>query len=194
MSRKRRLLIFLAVPLVPVLILFLLGQYLIWYGSRDRAQPADAILIFGARVWPGGEPSPILQARTRRAYELWLRGLAPRIICTGGVGDDPPAEAEVQAKLLRGWGVPERAILVENHSTSTRENVEFAAKLLPVDERTIIGVSDAFHLWRCVRECRKQGIIAYSSPSPGFDELPMHSRLYYAFREAVLMLRSLIVG
>lgn len=193
MSRKRRWWMFLAVPGFALLGLLLLGQYLVWYGKRETVRRADAIIVFGARVWPDGKPSPILLARTRKAFELWRRGLAPVIICTGGVGDNPPAESQVEMELLKGWGVPDRAIRAEHQSHSTRENVEFAGKLLKPGERKVIAVSDSFHLWRCARECRRQSLTVYTAPSPGYDELPIQSRLFYAVREAVLMLRSLIL-
>jgi uncharacterized SAM-binding protein YcdF (DUF218 family) len=182
----------LAVPGLALLGLLMLGQYLVWYGKRDTARRADAIIIFGARVWPGGKPSPILYQRTRKAFELWRSGLAPVIICTGGVGDYPPAESHVEAELLEQWGVPKHAIRTEHESHSTHENVEFAAKLLRPEERRVIAVSDSFHLWRCARECRDKALTVYTAHSIGYDELPAQSRLFYAVREAVLMLRSFI--
>ncbi|NIV30768.1 MAG: YdcF family protein, partial [Anaerolineae bacterium] len=52
-------------------------------GARDRAQPADAIVILGARVQPNGQPGPDLAERTRHGVRLFQRGLAPYLICTG---------------------------------------------------------------------------------------------------------------
>lgn len=185
----------LALTLVPLVGLAGLGLWLIRYGSVDRAQKADAIIVFGARVWPGGEPSPVLRARTRRAFELWQRGLAPKIVCTGGVGTYPPAESEVSAHLLRSWGVPAPDILTETQSTSTQENVMYARELLQPDERKVLAVSDPFHLWRCRQECKMVGLDAYPSPSlDGWNALSPRSKAYYGMREAVIVVRLLIAG
>ncbi|HEX8465361.1 MAG TPA: YdcF family protein [Abditibacterium sp.] len=192
MKTKRRRRIAFLLLLAP-LYLATVGAFLVMWGSRDRAQNADAILIFGARVAPSGQASPILRARTRHAFELWQRGLAPKIVCTGGRGTYPPAEAEVQKQLLRGWGVPEEAILVDDESTSTRENARNAASLLPPDSR-VIAVSEPFHLWRCRRDCQKVGLVAFPSPEiEGWKALRGVSRAYYALREAILVTRDLFL-
>src|ERR1700685_3709093 len=54
----------------------------------DEAQPADAIMVLGAAEYRG-KPSPVLEARLNHALFLYLKGLAPRIITTGGAGGDP---------------------------------------------------------------------------------------------------------
>jgi uncharacterized SAM-binding protein YcdF (DUF218 family) len=181
--------------LVPLAGLATLGLWLVRYGSVDRSQKADAIIVFGARVWPGGQPSPILRARTRTAFELWQKGMAPKIICTGGVGDYPPAESEVSAELLRSWGVPAPDILTETQSTSTQENVEYASELLRPNDRKVLAVSDPFHLWRCRQECRMVGLEAYTAPSTeGWNALSPRAKAYYGVREAALVVRMVLTG
>lgn len=166
------------------------GTFLVAWGSRDRAQKADAIVVFGARVAPNGAASPILRARTRHAFALWEKKLAPVIVCTGGVGTYPPAEAVVQKRLLLGWGVPASAVLVDDASTSTRENARNAAQLLPRGAR-VIAVSEAFHLWRCRRDCARFGLRATTSPeTAGGRALSVWGRAFYAAREAVLVTRD----
>ena len=59
-----------------------------WYGQRRPSQSTyDAIIVLGCRVQPDGTPSLALQARTRKAVELYNAGYADRIILTGGIGD-----------------------------------------------------------------------------------------------------------
>lgn len=194
MRRRRLYLALFAALLLPLIGLLGLGIWLERWGRVDRARKADAILIFGAKVRSGGVPSPLLRARTWHAFELWKRGFAPKIVCTGGVGDYPPAESIVQTQLLVGWGVPREDILREERSTSTRENALFAAGLLPRGAK-VIAVSDPFHLWRCRRDCTRAGLRASTSPElPGWDELPFQSRLFYCVREAALVTRDAIFG
>ena len=190
-SSHRRLILLLTLAGVP-LYLAIVGAFLVRYGAQDRARKADAIVIFGARVNANGQASPILRARTRHAFELWQRGLAPKIVCTGGVGDFPPAEACVSEQLLKNWGVPQSAILVEDRSTSTRENARNAAALLARGAR-VIAVSEPFHLWRCERECARFSLVAFPSPdTQGWSALRWQSRCYYAAREALIVTRDLI--
>ncbi len=184
------LLIFVALPLYVAV----LGAILVRFGSQDRAQNADAIIVFGARVQAGGNASPILRARTRHAYELWKRGLAPKIVCTGGVGTYLPAEAIASRSLLLGWGVPSAAILVDDKSVSTRENARNAAALLPRGSR-VIAVSEAFHLWRCRRECAKFSLIAFTSPETGgWNALRWQSRCFYTVREVFAVTRDVFTS
>ena len=193
-SRSKRRLIIAAAFCVPVLVLGVLSASVTAWGQSERAQKADAIIIFGASVRADGRASPVLRNRARHAFDLWKRGLAPKIVCTGGVGRFAPAESEVERRLLVGWGVPQSAILKEEKSTSTRENAAFASQLLPPNAR-VIAVSDPFHLWRCRRDCEAFGLTVFTSPARGaWEKLPLHSRFYNSLREAGLVVRSLIWG
>lgn len=70
-----------------------------------------------------------------RAAELYLQGLAPLVIMSGGLGNFTKEmwsekEADKFAKVAVGMGVPEKDILVENQSTNTGENIVFTQDLL----------------------------------------------------------------
>src|SRR5579871_3770959 len=85
----------------------------------DEARPADAIIVLGAAEYRG-KPSPVLEARLNHALFLYLKGLAPRIITTGGAGGDPVfTESTVARAYLARRGVPAEAIVVENEGEST---------------------------------------------------------------------------
>ena len=192
--RRKRLFIAGALLLAPLIYLSALGFWLQSWGTPDRAQKADAIMIFGSGVRADGTASPTLRARTRHAYELWKRGLAPKILCTGGMGTYPPAESLVQEELLLGWGVPASAILKEEKSTSTWENAKFGAPLLPANS-SVIAVSDPYHLWRCARDCKAFGLTAYPSPAlAAWLQLQPRRRAFFCAREAALVSRDLIYG
>ena len=193
-NNRQRFFIAGALLLAPIIYVGALGYYLNNWGNVDRAQKADAILIFGTGVNADGTASLILRARTRHAYELWKRGLAPKILCTGGMGTNPPAESVVQEKLLVGWGVPASAILKEEKSTSTWENAKFGAPLLPQGS-SVIAVSDPYHLWRCQRDCEAFGLTATTSPATAtWLQLTTQQRTFLCAREAALVTRDLIYG
>ena len=85
----------------------------------DEAQPADVILVLGAAEYHG-KPSPVLRARLDHALTLYKKGLAPRILTTGGAGGDPVyTEGTVGRSYLVSQGVPSEAIMVEPEGEST---------------------------------------------------------------------------
>ena len=92
---------------------------------------ADAILVLGARVLPGGVPSGSLRARSEAAAALWHAGRAPLVVTTGASHDQPPGEAVVARTLLLAAGVPESAIRIEEKSRNTRGNFLFSRHLVP---------------------------------------------------------------
>ena len=120
-----------------------------WYGQRRPSQSTyDAIIVLGCRVQPDGTPSLALQARTRKAVELYNAGYADRIILTGGIGDHAPAESVAARNYaVEQWGMDPDVFLLEEESTSTEENAEFAKKVFPTGESVLI-VSDSYHILR----------------------------------------------
>lgn len=169
-----------------------LAHFIDRYGQVDRARPADAIVVLGARVDERGEPGDSLRARTLHAVALYERGLAPKILCTGGVGDHPPSEAEAAAALARSRGVPASDLVLESRSTSTRENALYAAKIRRAKGwHEVIVVSDPYHLWRARRELTRAGLVAY--PSPALDcarNRVLHRRFFWAVREVLALARD----
>jgi len=70
-----------------------------------------------------------------RAAQLYLEGWAPLLVCSGGLGNLTSgiwteSEADKFADIAINMGVPESAVLVENKSTNTGENIAFTATLL----------------------------------------------------------------
>jgi uncharacterized SAM-binding protein YcdF (DUF218 family) len=88
--------------------------------------PYDAVIGFG--MFDLGLPS--------FCGDLYVRGVARRIIFTGGIGagtgDLGGPEADVwRGELARSHpSIPDAAVILENRSTNTGENVAFTAALL----------------------------------------------------------------
>lgn len=96
-----------------------------YHQMNQRLERADAILVLCSYDTSVAE----------RGAQLFLEGLAPLLIFSGGLGtitgklwSEP--EAELFARVARELGVPEERILVETRSTNTGENVRFTRKLL----------------------------------------------------------------
>lgn len=127
-------------------------------GTRlaDDGAVADAIIVLGATVLPGGEPSGSLRARAEAAAALWRAGRAPLVVTTGAHHRMPPGEAVVARRLLLHAGVDDAAILLEEKSRNTRGNLLFARGLLPGAVRVLL-VTEPFHLARALLLARQVG-------------------------------------
>jgi uncharacterized SAM-binding protein YcdF (DUF218 family) len=135
-------------------------------GRRDEAQEADAIVVLGAAQYVG-RPSPVLRARVDHAVSLWKRGLAPTLILTGGTGvGDTTSEAAVARKYAMSRGVPDRAIVVEIKGRTTSESMRAVARIMDDrEQKSVILVSDPFHMLRLSILARRFGLEPYTSPT-----------------------------
>lgn len=160
------------------------------FGQRERAVPADVLVVLGARVLPGGEPSAALRARVEKAVALYRQGLAPRLLFSGGEGVHPPSEARVMLELALGLGVPSEACLLEERSHSTEQNARFSSELLrSLGARRVVVVSDPYHLLRARQYFRLHGFEVATSPA-FLSERNQRAvdRLYWTVREAAALL------
>jgi uncharacterized SAM-binding protein YcdF (DUF218 family) len=155
----------------------------------DAARSADVIIVLGSAVWPGERPSPSLYARIQHAIDLYHKGFAPALILSGGLGSYPPSEAEMMRRIAAGAGVPADALILEDKSHSTEENLANARALMDARgwHRAVI-VSDPFHILRAELVARDLGIEAYgsgASSSPTYTAPQLH--FWYTSREALAL-------
>jgi uncharacterized SAM-binding protein YcdF (DUF218 family) len=136
------------------------------YGQQDRAHPADAIVVLGSRVYPGGVAGPALERRARHAAALYRQGLAASIVCSGGATAEVPSEAEVACGLLAQWGVPASALILETQAHSTEENALYTAAIAHARGwSSLLIVSDGYHLLRATFLFQRTGLEIHASPA-----------------------------
>lgn len=135
-------------------------------GQRDEQRPAGAIVVLGAAQYDG-RPSGVFSARLDHAVRLYLEGIAPYLVVTGGkLPGDRTTEAAVARAYALERGVPADNILMEEQGRSTLESLRSVGTILR--EKGIhdaVFVSDRTHMLRVLRMARDQGIIAYGSPT-----------------------------
>jgi uncharacterized SAM-binding protein YcdF (DUF218 family) len=153
--------------------------------SVDERHPADAIIVLGAAEYRG-RPSPVLEARLNHALFLYLQGLAPRIITTGGAGGDPVfTESTVSRAYLTKRGVPAEAVVVENEGESTAQSIVAVSEIMRrMNLKSALVVSDGYHIFRVKKMLQASGIQVYASPRPGLPQSGLRERWVY-FRQAV---------
>lgn len=133
----------------------------------DEARPADVIVILGAAAYRG-RPSPVLRARLDHGLDLYRRGLAPRILTTGGAGGDPDfTESEVGRNYLIRRGVPSEAVILEPEGESTAYSTAAAAEIMRrMGLKSCIVVSDGYHVFRVKKFLESHGLAVFGSPRP----------------------------
>ena len=157
---------------VVVLCLLVVGWlaslFAVAYASRhDAAAQAEAIVVLGAAQY-NGRPSPVLKARLDQAADLYRRHLAPRVIVTGGIGTgDTLSEAAVGRNyLLETAGLPHDAVEAEDAGQSSLASLQAVAHRVTTPPRSVILVSDGFHMFRLGIIARRLGLEPLGSPTP----------------------------
>ncbi|GAC1650936.1 MAG: YdcF family protein [Gemmatimonadaceae bacterium] len=168
MERRRpawqRLVAWTAVALVSIWAISA-AAVLAW-GWRDDARPSAAIVVLGAAQYVG-RPSPVLRARLDHAIDLYQRQLAPTLVLTGGMGEgDTTSEAAVGRRYAMRRGIPDDAIVLENHGRTTSESMRAVATLMHAQSsHGVILVSDPFHMLRLSILARRYGLDPSTSPT-----------------------------
>jgi uncharacterized SAM-binding protein YcdF (DUF218 family) len=144
-----------------------------YHQMQHRPQKADCILALGSHDLRVAE----------RAAELYLEGWAPLMICSGGLGNftqgmwDEP-EADQFARIAVDKGVPRDAILIENKSTNTGENILFTQQLLKeknLDPQSFILVQKPYMERRSYATFKKHWPdknLIVTSPQISFEDYP----------------------
>jgi uncharacterized SAM-binding protein YcdF (DUF218 family) len=179
-----------------VVVALVLAVVLLWLASlaavftaarRDAAAPADAIVVLGAAQYDG-RPSPVFRARLDHAVALFRRGLAPRVVVTGGTGTgDTVSEATVGRRYLLAAGLPGSAVDAESAGRSSAPSLRAAAdRVHAAGGARVILVSDGFHMLRLKFLAHRFGLAAVGSPAPA-SPITSNSRreLGYLLAESV---------
>lgn len=127
---------------------------------------ADAILVLGRRL-EEDRITEVYRQRLEHAASLWLLGVAPRVIVTGGItGDATRSEAEAGRDWLEAQGIPEDDILLEDRSQHTLENLfNVREHLRAKGWEKLVLVSDPLHMARALACARGLGLDTTGSPA-----------------------------
>jgi uncharacterized SAM-binding protein YcdF (DUF218 family) len=175
-----------------------LALFLDLYGHEPRAVGfADAIVVLGAGVEPDGTASQTLQERTRHGVRLLQEGVAPLLLTTGGADPGEPSEARAAGDFALSLGIDATALVLEEHSKSTWQNAQFSAPLLRArGVKSVVVVSDPYHVWRGKKNLEAQGFVVTASASPYLEErfgwLAYGLRPLWALREVISVSRDVV--
>jgi uncharacterized SAM-binding protein YcdF (DUF218 family) len=147
-----------------------------FFGTTDYRRPADAAVVFGARVYASGVPSPLLADRIATGVELYRSGSVPILIMSGGDGSDGFNEALVMRERAIAAGVDPAAIRVDPSGINTDATVDHALELVaadggPATALRLIAVSQPYHLPRIQLAFSGAGIDVLTVPA--VDPVPI---------------------
>jgi uncharacterized SAM-binding protein YcdF (DUF218 family)/glycosyltransferase involved in cell wall biosynthesis len=157
-TRNRAVVVILALVTA---FLLLFETNAVWRAAEPLkvSQPprkADAIVVFAGGVGESGKAGGGAQERIKQAVDLFKAGYAPYLILSSGYVYSFH-EAEVMRTLAEDQGVPASAILLEERSTNTYQNVKFVDEILRDRRwRSILLVSSPYHMRRALMVWRKQ--------------------------------------
>lgn len=152
---------------------------------------AQAVIVLGCQV-RGETPSTMLQKRCDAAIEVL--SAHPNAVCvvSGGQGKgEDISEAEAMRRYLKERGVLEERVIIEEKSTSTRENIRYSAELLKERglDRAVIVTND-FHQFRAELYARRNGLtVGHHS-----NKTPRYNLLNYWVREWAALFSAVIFG
>ena len=152
----------------------------------DELEPADAVLVLGARVYEDGTPSPILQYRLDYGYAVYEKGLAPKIIVSGDHGSKEYNEVRAMKQYLLDKGVPEEDIFMDHAGFDTYDSMYRARDVFCV-KRLIIS-TQRYHMYRSVYIARRLGIEAQGYAAPDI----MTKKLYNNLRESLARVKAVL--
>jgi uncharacterized SAM-binding protein YcdF (DUF218 family) len=117
--------------------------------SNTNAQRFDAIIVLGYPADADGNPTPRQLARVSEGVREYERGVAPRLILSGGAAHNGFVEAQVMARIAEAQGIPASAIFQETQAEDTIQNACYSVRIMQAHGwKSAEVVSSASHLPR----------------------------------------------
>jgi uncharacterized SAM-binding protein YcdF (DUF218 family) len=147
-----------------------------WYAGKLMGPwndaEGDVLIVLSAEVQQDDVIGPVSYWRTVYAARVLRSGQFRTVVFSGGPGGGSQSMARTMADFVSCYAKPPR-ILLEERSTSTRENALFTKRLLENEPGRKVLLTSDLHTFRAVRSFRAVGLQVESRPVP--DMLKMAS-------------------
>jgi SanA protein len=140
--------------------------------------PPRIAIVFGASVWPNGEPSPVLNDRVAAAVDLYKAGKVRKLLMSGDnptQGYDEPTTMKNTAVKM---GMPESNIVMDFAGRRTYDTCYRAREVFGI-KKTIL-VTQEYHQPRAIYLCSNMEIDSIGIIS---DRYHYKEENYWRFRE-----------
>jgi vancomycin permeability regulator SanA len=178
---------------IPILI----NAYIYEYANRyvltveeAKNYNVDCVLVLGAGVRDGA-PTHILQERIFRSVEVFNTGCTNRILMSGDHGRVDYDEVNTMKQFaIDEAGAVATNILMDHAGFSTYESMYRAKEIFEV--KSLIIVTQEFHLYRAIYDARKLGLEAYGVAADGYYNFALTKELYNDSREFLARVKDFI--
>ena len=159
------------------------------YEDITRVPEAPVTIVFGAAVYPGGHPSPVLADRVETAAALYRAGKVRKLLLSGDNRFVNYNEPGAMMRYALQLGIPRDAIQPDYGGRRTYDTCYRARYIFQV--RKAILVTQKFHLPRALFICRSLGVNAVGVAADR-RLYPRREVLWWNLRESMAILRSLV--
>ncbi len=161
---------------------------------KTNKEDNNYVIVLGCGVFSDGRLTLTLMNRLDAAKNYLNDHEEALCIVSGGQGPtEPTSEAFAMKQYLVSNGLSEDRILLEDRSTSTKENLLFSKQVMenhdPKREKTAAIVTNDFHIFRSLMLANHVGIEASGIACP----TPIYVRLNCYLREFLAIFKSLFL-
>lgn len=135
------------------------AKYVYSIDDINSLPKVDCVLVPGALVYDNDSLSAVLQDRVDYAIKIYEAGKADRLLFSGDHGRKDYDEVNAMMDYAVSKGVPKKDIFLDHAGFSTYESMYRARDVFMV--KSLIVVSQEFHISRCVYIARGLGLDAY---------------------------------
>ena len=155
--------------------------YNVLSSSFKSEEKSDVAIVLGCVV-NGDKPGIFLKGRINAAYKYLNENPNAIAVLSGGQGNgENISEAKCMFNSLTQMGIDENRLLIEDKSTSTRENFEYSKEIIEksgIKTRKITIITNDFHEYRASRFAKQNGFkpLRYPSKTPWNGYMPFATR------------------
>jgi uncharacterized SAM-binding protein YcdF (DUF218 family) len=169
--------------------------------SNTSLNRFDAIIVLGTPADADGNPTPTQLSNVTEAVHEYERGVAPRLILTGGPAHNRFVEATVMAHAAHALGIPESALFQEPRSLDTIQNACYSEQIMDAHGwHSAEVISNAAHLPRSAMifsrtplEWRMHAAPTLSPDSPAYGTLVAFVETLKTLRFSILVIRGAVL-
>ena len=149
----------------------------------------DYILVLGAGVRPGGEPSRILRERIDKSIELYRLLPGTPLLMSGDSVDIYYQETAVMAAAAEAAGVPVEDIRQDPYGVSTYDSMWRLRKVY--HGKKVLIVTQKYHLSRSLFLARAFGMEAYGADA---QKVRYYGQIYRDLREVAARVKDFFLA
>ena len=162
--------------------------------SFKSEEKSDVAIVLGCVV-NGDKPGIFLKGRINAAYKYLNENPNAIAVLSGGQGNgENISEAKCMFNCLTEMGIDKSRLLIEDKSTSTRENFKYSKEIIEkngIKSKKITIITNDFHDCRASEFAKQNGFkpLRYPSKTPWNGYMPFATREIFAIIYQIYLAR-----